>query len=324
MKPRILSALLLATPWATLVKAADPQLLNLVMPDAKILAGVNVDQAKTSPFGQYVILQIQANDPHFQQFVTQTGFDPTKDLDELLVASNGAAANASHLTLARGTFNMSQIDAAATNAGATLEVYKGQTILEDPQHKDGFTFLSGTLAVAGDIASVKGAIDRQTAPSTLPAALLVSVNQLSTTEDAWGVSQVPPPAFKPPANAPNIPNLPNIPSTVFQNIQQATGGIKFGTQVTLNAQLVADTAQNATAVANVLQFLVNLGEMRDQQNPQAVAALQAVSITASGNTVNITGSIAETQLEALAKMKPQEKGGRQGARRPGSQQPQRF
>jgi hypothetical protein len=319
MKLRFLAAALFAAPC--LVKAADPQLLGLVMPDAKVLAGVNVDQAKASPLGQYVIAQIQAQDPHFQQFVTQTGFDPTTDLDELLMASNGAASNPTHLTLARGTFNTAKINAAAQAAGATSEVYQGVTILENPKHNDGFAFLSSTLAVAGDVASVKGAIDRQTAPSTLPASLLVTVNQLSTTQNAWGVSEVPPPAIKPPAT---VPNLPSIPPTTFQNIQQATGGVNFGAQVVLNAQLVADTAQDATALANVLQFLVNLGEMKAQQNAEALAALKSFAITASGATVTIAASIPEAQVEGLVQLKPHADAAHPNGQHSKSQGQQRF
>jgi hypothetical protein len=318
MKQRILTAAVLAAPWITTIHAADPQLLNLVMPDAKVLAGVNVDTAKASLFGQYLIMQLQAQDPNFQQFVTQTGFDPTKDLDELLVASNGATSSASHLTLARGTFNISQITAAAAGAGYTMQTYNGVTVMVNPKGVNGFAFLSPTLAVAGDVASVQGAIGRQTTPSTLPASLLVIVNQLSGSEDAWGVSEVPPPAIKPPASA----NLPTVPGTVFQNIQQASGGVLFGAQVTLTAQLQADNAQDATAMANVLQFVVNLGEMQAQQNAQALGALKALTITTSGSIVSIAGSITETQLEALMQVKHSQAS--PNLRRPKAQEQQRF
>ena len=46
------------------------------MPDAKILAGVNVDQAKASPFGQYVLAQFQAQDQHLQQFTARRASIP--------------------------------------------------------------------------------------------------------------------------------------------------------------------------------------------------------------------------------------------------------
>ena len=286
------------------------------MPDAKILAGVNVNQVKTSPFGQFVILQVPAQDQHLQDVIAKTGFDPRSDLEELLLASNGAQSNPSHLTLACGTFNVAQIQTAATAAGATLEVYKDATIVENLKHGQTFAFLSPTrtchsvfsIAVAGGVADVKGAIDRQTASATVDARLLVTSNQ-----DAWAASLVPPPAIQPPANAPNVPG---VPSTVFQNVQQAQGGITFGANVMLNAQLQADTAQNASALANVLQFLLNLGQMQAQQNSQAAAALKTVNITTSGNMVNISADVTEAQAEAVIQSRVQPKVERREEPRP--------
>ena len=92
MKARLLTtATLLGVLSGVLpAKAADSTLLNLVMPDAKVLAGVNVDQAKTTPMGLYVLAQIQAqNNAQLQELITLTGFDPTRDVHEVLVASNG-------------------------------------------------------------------------------------------------------------------------------------------------------------------------------------------------------------------------------------------
>lgn len=301
MKFRILSAAAFAMSCPSWLPAADPQLLNLVMPDAKIVGGVNVDQAKASPFGQYVVRQLQGNDPELQEIAAQTGFDPTRDLHELLLASNGTQPHGTVLILARGIFDPSKIAAAAENAGGTTETYKGVTIVEDRKNKHGFTFLNSTLAVAGDIPNVKAAIDRQAAPAVLPAALLVQINQWSTTEDAWAISEVPLPAVQAPANN---PNLPSIPPNTFQSIQQSTAGVKFGSQVLITSQLQADTAQNATSLAAVLQFLVNLAQMKAQQDPQAAAALQSATITTKGNLVNVSLSVPEAQAEALFQLHP--------------------
>jgi len=301
MKLRILTASALVMIGTGLLSAADQQLLNLVMPDAKILAGVNVVQAKTSPFGLYLVAQIQGQDKQLQEIEAQTGFDPTRDLHELLLASTGTQPHGSGLTLARGTFKPEKIDAAAQSAGGVSESYKGVTIVEDSKRNTGFAFLKANIAIAGDVASVKAAIDRQTLPAMLPAALLVKVNQLSSMEDAWAISEVPPPVIHSVINA---PNAPNIPTTVFQNIQQATGGVKFGPHVVvITAELQADTAQNATALANVLQFLLNLAEMHAQQNPQAGTVLKSTNIAANGNLVNVSLSVPEAEAEALIELK---------------------
>ena len=64
MKPPTLTVATLIAVFAGLAPAADPQLVNLVMPDAQVLAGINVDQAKTTPFGQYLLSQIQSQGLH--------------------------------------------------------------------------------------------------------------------------------------------------------------------------------------------------------------------------------------------------------------------
>ena len=74
MKALIASTAALAALFSGVLSAADPQLLNLVMPDVKVMADINVEQAKTSPFGQYVLAQVQPQ--QLMQIAAITGFDP--------------------------------------------------------------------------------------------------------------------------------------------------------------------------------------------------------------------------------------------------------
>src|SRR4051812_10899759 len=133
--------------------AADPQLLNLVMPDAKVLAGVNVDQAKVTPFGLYVLGQMQLQDNHLKELTGLTGFDPTRDVHELLVATNSTGGGAGHplgLAVARGNFDPARIVALVQAKGGSMtETYAGVTIVEDTKQTVGFAFLNATIVVAG-------------------------------------------------------------------------------------------------------------------------------------------------------------------------------
>src|ERR1700676_3734489 len=88
MNKLFLTGMALMAGAATAMAGVDPGLLNLVMPDAKILTGIQVDQSQASPFGQYVLSQMQFNDPGFQKFMTVTGFDPRSDLHEILAATS--------------------------------------------------------------------------------------------------------------------------------------------------------------------------------------------------------------------------------------------
>src|SRR5215472_4960446 len=129
MKAQILSAALVAG-FSGVLSAADLQLLDLVMPGAKVIAGVNVQQAKGTQFGQYVLNQLGTNDADLQKLIALTGFDPRRDVDEVLVASDGAAHSHTGLAVARGTFDAGRITAAATANAASTEIYNGVTIIK--------------------------------------------------------------------------------------------------------------------------------------------------------------------------------------------------
>jgi hypothetical protein len=304
-----MKATLLATPallvvFSGIMPAANSQLLGLVMPDVKVLADINVAQAKASPFGQYVLSQMTANDSAgLQQLTSLTGFDPTQDVNELLLASD-AATGSQHggLAVASGIFNVSSITTFATGKGAATETYSGVTILEDPKQTHGIAFLSGSLVAAGDIADVKAAIDRSKNPSILPASLVTQVNQLSAANDAWGLTTVPPSSLG--KGGPLPPSTGDL-QNALQTVQSVAGGVKFGATVTLTIQAQADNAQDATSLAGVVQFLANMAELQaGQQNPQAATALQSLTATAQGNTVTIALSVPEDQFQQLVQLKP--------------------
>ena len=68
--------------------AADPQLMNLVMPDAKILAGGNETTAIASPFGQFILSKIGQLP---QGLIAATGFNPLQDVSEVLGCHSGGS-----------------------------------------------------------------------------------------------------------------------------------------------------------------------------------------------------------------------------------------
>ncbi len=295
MKAQILTATLL-TAFSGALSAADPQLLNLVMPDAKVLAGVNVEQAKGTQFGQYVLNQVQTHDAQMQQLVALTGFDPRRDVRELLVASDGVAGSHTGLALARGSFDAAKITAAATVAGVVTEVYQGFTILEEPKKQlAGIAFLDATTVVAGDIASVKGAIDRLKTPQSLPAAVAVKANQWSLSQDAWGITTVPPASLAPPGKAGGQNPIFNA----GQNVQAAAFGVKFGALVVFSGEAQCDTAPNAKTLGDVVQLLINMAQMQAGPDPTAAALIKSVTVTTSGNVLKIQASLPEDVFQQL-------------------------
>src|SRR5215471_4240686 len=292
MKAPLLTATLFTT-FSGVLSAADPMLLNLVMPDAKVVAGVNVQQAKGTQFGQYILNQMQTTDAHMQELVALTGFDPRRDVIELLVASNAAPAanhepNKVGLALARGTFDVAMITAAATQHGAVTELYNNNvTIIEDPKQEGGIAFLSPTIVVAGDIASVKGAIDRQTMAQPLPADVTVKINQWSTSQDAWGVSTVPPMSMAGPPKT----GQTNPMAGAVQAVQAAAGGVKFGDKVVFSGEASCDTPQNAKTLSDLMQLMLNMAQMQAGPDPNVAALIQSTTITVNRNAITVSASL---------------------------------
>lgn len=283
-------------------RAADQELLKLLMPDAKVVAGVNVDQAKASPFGQYILSQMMPPDPQMRELNVLTGFDPTRDVRELLVASTGAAqpGKESGLALARGNFNIAGITNAVTQHGANTESYGGVTIVTDPGKRVGIAFVNTTLVIAGDLANVKAAIDRQSKPASLSPTLLSQINEWSNSQDAWLVTSVPPGSLVPRQGAPKIPGV-GPGQDAFQAIQQAAGGVRFGSMVSVRVQGITDTAQNAQQMGDAIKLLASLAQMQGGNDPVVKTLVQSLNVSPAGNQVNVGITMPSDQLIELVK-----------------------
>jgi TonB family protein len=300
--------------------AADPQLLSLAMPDSQVMAGVNFEQVVLSPFGQYLLTENgRLPNPGFTVLTEAAGFDPLRDLREILVSSNGKPG--SGIVLARGTFDVPKIVETFQAGGGTVETYKGVPIIGKSQ--DAWAFPDSTLAITGDAESLRAAIDRMSAPTAVSSALAVQVNQLSTTADAWFVSMMSP-ALLQPQTAGKTGAVPD-PFAMLGKVQQASGGVKFGANVVVNLQAVAQTEQDAAALATVLKSLPAMAVMNTPKGEfgSALTLLQSLNVTVEGAVVKVSLSIPESQLELTIKPAHADPAPLESAPRPHSQPMQR-
>jgi hypothetical protein len=293
---------------ATTALAADPALLNLVMPDAKVLAGVNVTTARISPLGLFIISKIGLNGQDPQKFIAATGFNPLQDVTEILAATAADPANPGGLVLATGTFPVDKFTAALSgNANASVQTYDGATLITDPNPKEkaahAVAFIGTTVAVAGALTSVKAALDRISHPASIDPALAVQVNHLSGAEDEWLVSSASIATLLPAKATANVtgPALQVLP--LLKSIQSFDGGVKFGTNIAFTGEAVTSSAQNAAALQAVVKLgLALASSYQGANNPQAqelLQLLQTLQVTVSGQAVDLALSVPESQIEAL-------------------------
>jgi hypothetical protein len=286
--------------------AVDSQLLNLVMPDAQVMAGMNVTNSEISPLGTFILLHL-SNDQNLEKLIAATGFDPRKDLTEMLAASNGSQTAPASLVLAKGNFDVAKIVAQVSqSSNQQVSQYAGATLITGLDAKDtgAAAFIGSSIAIAGNVASVKAALDRSSGVNSISPALATQVHTLSTTEDAWSVSMASLGALIPGAIASpgSADGMAGQTLQLVKNIQSSSAGLKFGANVQFTAQAVADTPQDASALGDVIKMIASLAAMSAGSNPDAAAiaqTLQSLQVTTTGATVNLAATVPEAQVETL-------------------------
>jgi hypothetical protein len=191
---------------------------------------------------------------------------------------------------------------AATEKGGTITNYRGFSLIGPPASQTGdnitLTFLDGSTAAMGDSASVKSAVDRKLAGSTFSGALAQTAVAVSGTNSAWFATTTPLSDFMSTKQAGGLGGVAQSP--LLQSVQQASGGVLFGTAgITLSADAVTASPQNAQALVDVLKFFVSMiaGNANAPANVTSVASSAQFSV--NGSTAHISLMLAETQAEQL-------------------------
>jgi hypothetical protein len=296
-------AILLALPLGAF--AADPSLLQLVMPDAQVVAGLQVDSAKSSLFGQYVLSHLSVNDTKLEQFTSETGFDPRHDVSEIVVASNWKSNTPDNrwIVAAHGAFNISKITSTAQTNGGVIAPYNGINVVtlqtsSSAQVETGIAFLDSSTALVGDVTSVEAAIDRKKSNAAADASVVTKAQAVSSGKDFWFVTLVPLSNFS--ANIPDPSGA--MKGNLLAAINQMSGGIRFGDTVTISAEAVTRSEKDAQALVDVLKFFASLVQLNRQKDPtagQVATLLDTLQTSTSGNVTTISIAIPERQLEQL-------------------------
>jgi hypothetical protein len=296
-------SLMLVAALALPAFAVDPALLRMVPPGAKVIAGIDVRAAAASPFGQFVLSRAQQEEREFQQFIQASGFDPRRDLTELLFVSlDPTPRHGDGLVLARGRFDVDRLIAfVQSKSKAAVTMYNGVRFVSMGDGENGaFALLDETTAVAGKAASVKAAIDRRNASVALEQAMSAKVQDLSAQYDAWMVaSGVFDRRFMPPAGdaAPKSPVNP----VVIQSIEQTSGGVKFGTVVQVDGEAVTRSDKDATALVDIITFMRSMIQL-NRERPEVTlfaSALDSLKVSAEGTAVKLSISVPEADLERI-------------------------
>lgn len=296
MRTCTLIALLICAALIPAAAAADSSLLGLAPADSEALIGINVRQILASDFGKMVMAQATGTGhPEVKAFADQGGFDPMHDLDEILIAAP-AKQNPNALFLMRGKFDAAKLSQLAAMGGMKGADYHGVQIMVRAGQQGGFSavaVMDPSLIVGGDEAGVRAFVDRHGKGAGLGAAIAARASEASKTNDIWMVVHAAPSAFSPQgAN-------PGAAGKVMESIEQASLGVKFGTDIVFWVQAVTHTPEDAQGLVSALRFFSGMAA-NQKGSPQA-ALLQRLKLDSEGNTARISLTIPEADAEAAVR-----------------------
>ena len=283
---------------AAAAPAADPSLVNLIMPDARVVVFIDIAHIRSSALGPVFAGGVQNANPELQKLMDAAGFDPLRDLQEVLVATPGTGKNPPALLIARGTFDTTRLRAFAESAGSKITDWQGVPILTDPEKDSGaFALLDNTI-LAGNLAQIKAAIGRRGHDMVLNTEMAMRIADLSRRYDAWLVSIAPlaTMAANLPADAKfDLGGLNQF--EMLRSIEQFSVGVSMSSDFTIGAEVVANNEKAAGALADSVQMLLAMAQQSAKDQPSAMAALKNMNFSVDGNSVRLafTMPFAEVQ-----------------------------
>lgn len=280
----------------SLAGAAEETLLKLAMPDAAVLAGINVDRIKNTPLGKTILSRFKSGNKDVQELIDRTGFDPGRDVQEILIAAptvNGKNSNG--LMLLRGKFDPARFTQFPQFSAAS---YRGVTVLTSKEKEPmAVACLSPAVLALGDPASVRAAIARRAQSGGVDVKLAATARDLRGKLDIWVASILPVSDLA--GTLPKQEFGGALQGDVLKGIRQASGGLKFGPTLQITAELVARSEKDAAALGDVIRFFAGMLRAHQTQGNEAARALDNLQLSARGDTVKLALAIPEDQLAKM-------------------------
>ncbi len=301
---------LLSIATASAFAGADAGLLGLVPANSKVVSSINVDQARNSPFGQYMLSKMTAQGHGFDQMAAETGFDPRRDLQTVVFASSSPELSqtgnhsSNFVVLMRGTFDAQRIQTLMLSHKGQRQSLDGVDIyLDGTGDKNAFALAEPDIAVMGDRSSVQQVIANRGIATVLDPPLQTLISQVSAENDAWFASVLPN-SVDLVGNMSKGAGLNTRGSAAaLQGVRQAAGGLHFADTVQITLEAVTRSPQDANALGDFVRFMGSLVQAQYQSSPQAQlfgTALDSMTVQTSGNTFQVRLAIPEATIEQIA------------------------
>jgi hypothetical protein len=259
-------------------------LASLVPPDATMLAGLRMADIRATPLYQKMLARKHLD--RLDEFARQTGFDPRRDVRELLVASNGKDS----IVAARGTFNLRAFE------GVTRSTYKGYTLYT--RDREGVALIDNSTAIAGTLEAVHAALDRRgSGDRSGPVDLLARARQIPPENQVWSVAN----GFDNLLTG-RIPETGNAANAgrILRSLENTTAAadLRAGLNGYING--LCRTDADAKNLGDAARGLVGLGRLSvPEKQPELLRLWDGIKVDQQQRSVKITVTIPPDLIDKL-------------------------
>jgi hypothetical protein len=260
----------------------DRDLSAFILPDAILLAGVEMAQLRATPV--YQKLETRRSLPQLDEFTARTGFDPRRDVRTLLISSDATET----VVAARGDFKVTIPESMEKLQHGKHTIYKGS---------DGaFAILDDHTTLAGSLNGVRRAID-QSGKGPVSSGLVARAREVPAGNQIWAVTlgggDILPRAIPRDGNAANL-------SRFLRSLEQISfwADLRSGAQAT--AIGVATTDKDAETIASTIRGFVGLGRLRTSENrPELLRFIDSIAVRQEQRTVRLTIDVPRDVVDQL-------------------------
>lgn len=281
--------------------ATDSNLLEMLPAGPNTIVGFNVQQVFASPFGQQLLSQMKADEPQMRQLFDLAGFDPRRDLQQVVLATYARAGIADRtLIVARGNFDIPRLRAQMLNNGPIVE-FLGVDLLNSAPNGGSIAFLENGFALAGNATSIQEALTiRQSGGHHLNSALNRRMKQMGTQYDIWMFTDDPATTLSNRVDD-SLIEVASRHTPLLRSVTQASGGIKFGETVTIAGETLMRSDKDAIAAADILRLIASLARMAPDRLPNAdfLSLFEGLQVRAESGSLSLSFAIAQSQLIRL-------------------------
>jgi len=259
------------------IPATADVLTDLFPADTNVVFGVRAHNLVLSPLSRALAAQTQTAGANWLKLISINGFDPMRDIDEVMVASVAEGPAPSALIVAGGRFDR-------LRSAEGVHQYHGVPVLGGEKDGDSIVaFPDRSTALAGDPGMVRAAIDCRNGGARIAAAFNDRITSLRQRYDVWGMGERPEGFSAPIAEA-----------KALESVDRFQFGIQLATGLNLAAEIHVRSPEDSEKVNTALQAMAAM--LQGQQPSDGAAKFE---VETDGGTMKLALFVPDAQLTKL-------------------------